>query len=131
MTHPHDPKTFICFGKTRSGKSTFFRAMGGDVPEDELMDVDREAVTEEAEFYPINNEKTSHLLLCHAVMISAVHASMQGRVFEALSYAPTTLYYALTMTANAPICTLAAKVPQASYPALHASYIIWDALNSR
>jgi hypothetical protein len=31
--------------------------MGGDVPEDELMDIDGEAVTEEAEFYPIHNKK--------------------------------------------------------------------------
>jgi energy-coupling factor transporter ATP-binding protein EcfA2 len=57
MTRPHDPKTLICFGKTGSGKSTFVRAMGGDVPEDELMDIDGEAVTEEAEFYPIHNKK--------------------------------------------------------------------------
>jgi hypothetical protein len=78
-----------------------------------------------------NKLRYSHLSLCHAGMISALHASRQGGVFEAPSCAPTTLYYALTTTANTPICTLAAKVPQASYPTLHASYIIWDALNGR
>jgi hypothetical protein len=78
-----------------------------------------------------NKLRYFHILLCHAVMISAIHASRQGGVFETPSCAPTALYYALTTTANAPICTLAAKVPQPPCPTLHASYIIWDALNSR
>ena len=57
MMQPRESKTFVCFGKTGSGKSTFVKAMGGDVPEDELEDINGEAVTEEAEFYAINDGK--------------------------------------------------------------------------
>jgi hypothetical protein len=58
-----------------------------------------------------NKLRYSRLSLCHAVMILAVHASEQGRMFEAPSYVLTTLCCTLTTTDKAPICTLAAKVP--------------------
>lgn len=56
MTQVPDQKCFICFGKTGSGKSTFIRAMGGAVPDDDLVDVDGSSCTTEATFYPIDDQ---------------------------------------------------------------------------